>query len=52
MTDDDYEKIIDELDHLLNDVDAPLRPDRVWTLLAEVARHDLSESPEPERASA
>jgi hypothetical protein len=41
MTDSDYAKILDELDHLLNDYDAPMKPDRVWSLLAEVARHDL-----------
>ncbi len=41
MTESDYAKILEELDHLLNDYDAPMQPDRVWTLLAEVAQHDL-----------
>jgi hypothetical protein len=49
MTDSDYAKILDELDHLLNDYDAPLKPDRVWTLLAEVARHDLGDAVAAER---
>ena len=44
MTDIEYEKILEELDHLLNDYDAPLEPDRVWTLLAEVAQHDMEPS--------
>ncbi len=41
MSDPDYEQKLDELDHLLNDSDAPIQPDRVWTLLAEIAQHDL-----------
>jgi hypothetical protein len=47
MTDTDYAKILDELDHLLNDYDAPMQPDRVWSLLAEVAQHDLEQPPQP-----
>ena len=41
MRDPDYEHKLDELDHLLNDWDAPMQPDRVWTLLAEIVQHDL-----------
>jgi hypothetical protein len=41
VSDPDYEQKLDELDHLLNDSDAPIQPDRVWTLLAEIAQHDL-----------
>jgi hypothetical protein len=41
MTEADYARILDELDHLLNDYDAPIQPDRVWSLLAEVAERDL-----------
>jgi len=41
VRDPDYEQKLDELDHLLNDWDAPIQPDRVWTLLAEIAQHDL-----------
>jgi hypothetical protein len=48
MTDSDYAKLIDELDHLLNDYDAPMKPDRVWSLLAEVSRHDLEAPAQPE----
>jgi hypothetical protein len=47
MTDTDYEHKLDELDHLLNDLDVPLQPDRVWSLLAEISRHDLSVPHEP-----
>jgi hypothetical protein len=36
-----YTTKLDELDHLLNDPDVSLEPDRVWMLLAELARHDL-----------
>jgi len=48
MTESDYARILEELDHLLNDYDAPMQPDRVWSLLAEVAEYDLvrpSQSP-------
>ena len=41
MGDIDHERKLDELDHLLNDSDAPMQPDRVWSLLAEIARHDI-----------
>ncbi len=37
MTDDDYTRKLDELDRLLNDWDVPMQPDRVWSLLDEVA---------------
>ena len=37
MTRREYGSKIDELEALLNDPDVPLLPDRVWTLLAEVA---------------
>ena len=42
MTETDYRGKLDELDRLLNDPDAPLQPQRVWTLLAELAHHDLA----------
>jgi hypothetical protein len=45
MTEHDYERKLDELDHLLNDLEVPLQPDRVWSLLAEISQHDL---PAPE----
>ena len=44
MSDPDYESKLNELDHLLNDPDVPLQPDHVWSLLAEIARHDLEPS--------
>ncbi len=40
MDDKDYAAKLDELDHLLNDWDAPMEPARVWSLLAEVSLHD------------
>jgi hypothetical protein len=40
MTDDEYTRKLDELDHLLNDPDVAMQPARVWSLLAEVARRD------------
>jgi hypothetical protein len=41
MTQRDFEQKLDELDKLLNDPEVPLEPSRVWSLLAEVTRHDL-----------
>ena len=41
MTEQDFKTRLDELDRLLNDVDAPIQPARVWTLLAEVAARDV-----------
>ena len=34
----EYRCKLDELDRLLNDPDVPMQPDRVWSLLADVAR--------------
>jgi hypothetical protein len=42
MTDQEYARKLDELDHLLNDPDVPMEPERVWSLLAEISRRDLS----------
>jgi hypothetical protein len=39
----EYTTKLDELDHLLNDPDVSLEPDRVWMLLAELSLHDLGE---------
>jgi hypothetical protein len=41
MTDAEYSRKLDELDRLLNDPDAPMQPDRVWCLLAEVSRPEF-----------
>ncbi len=43
VSDQDYEHKLDELDRLLNDPDSPMDPSKVWSLLAEVARHDRGE---------
>ena len=40
MTDLEYTRKLDELDHLLNDPDVPMQPARVWSLLAEIADQD------------
>ncbi|MGA9865513.1 MAG: peptide chain release factor 1 [Acetobacteraceae bacterium] len=41
MTETEYGRKIDELDRLLNDPDAPMEPERVWSILAEIAQCDL-----------
>lgn len=38
MTEPDYERTQEEIDRLLNDPDTPMRPDRVWALLDDLAR--------------
>ena len=48
MDDHDYDRKLSELDRLLNDPDLPMEPDRVWSLLAEIARRDLGTSAQPE----
>ncbi len=40
MTDRDYAGKLEELERLLNDPDVEMEPTRVWSLLAEVSRHD------------
>jgi hypothetical protein len=40
MTQHDFDRKIDELDRLLNDPEVLLEPNRVWSLLAEVAQQD------------
>jgi hypothetical protein len=42
LSDERYSEKLEELDHLLNDADVPLEPSRIWSLLAELTRHDLS----------
>ncbi len=37
----EYKRKLDEIDHLLNDPDAPLDAARVWCLLAEIAQYDV-----------
>jgi hypothetical protein len=36
MTKTEYARKLDELDRLLNDPDDPLKPSRVWSLLADI----------------
>lgn len=40
MTEADYTRKLDELDRLLNDPDVPMAPDRIWSLLADIALHE------------
>ncbi|MSP01904.1 MAG: peptide chain release factor 1 [Acetobacteraceae bacterium] len=48
MTDTEFNQKQEELDRLLNDPETALRPDRVWSLLEDLARA----SPDAERAAA
>ncbi len=41
MTETELHTKLDEIDRLLNDPDTSLEPARVWSLLAEVAKHDV-----------
>jgi hypothetical protein len=41
MTENEYASLLDELDRLLNDPDVPMQAARVWSLLAEISRHDV-----------
>jgi hypothetical protein len=34
----EYERTQEEIDRLLNDPETPMRPDRVWALLEDLAR--------------
>lgn len=40
MTDHENARKLDELDRLLNDPDVPMDPSRVWSLLADLSRHE------------
>jgi hypothetical protein len=40
MTDHEYARNLEELDRLLNDPDVPMDPSRVWSLLADLSRHE------------
>ena len=44
MSTAEYRRKLDELDRLLNDPDVPMQPDRIWSLLADVARPVLRPS--------
>jgi hypothetical protein len=44
MDETDYARKLDELDRLLNAEDAPMAPQRVWSLLVEIAQRDLEQS--------
>jgi len=47
MTESEYASKLDELERLLNDPDVPMQPSRVWSLLAELSRHDLPAAAAP-----
>jgi hypothetical protein len=38
MTPSEYERKQDEIDRLLNDPETPMRADRIWALLDDLAR--------------
>ena len=40
MSTAEYSRKLDELDRLLNDPDVPMKPSRIWSLLADVSRHE------------
>ena len=42
MSTAEYSRKLDELDRLLNDPDVPMQPDRIWSLLADVSRPEVS----------
>ena len=42
MDDQDYDLKLDELDRLLNDPDSKMEPAKVWSLLAEISRHQTA----------
>ena len=51
MTDDEYTRKLDELDHLLNDPEVPMEPARIWSLLAEISHRDLGAMQGPEASA-
>jgi hypothetical protein len=40
MTDSEYALKLDELERLLNDPEVQMEPERVWSLLAEIAARE------------
>ena len=40
MTEEDYARMLDELDRLLNDPDVPMQPAVIWRLVAGVSQQD------------
>jgi hypothetical protein len=36
----EYSRKLNELDRLVNDPDVPIQPGRIWSLLADVSRHE------------
>jgi len=47
MSTAEYSRKLDELERLLNDPDVPMQPDRIWSLLADVARHPVPHAGRP-----
>ncbi len=42
MNEQDYDAKLDELERMLNDPDSKMEPDRVWSLLAEIAERSAA----------
>ena len=42
MTDAEYTRKLNAIDRLLNDPDVPMEPAKVWSLLAEIAKRDMT----------
>ena len=40
MSTAEYGRKLNELDRLVNDPDVPIQPGRIWSLLADVSRHE------------
>jgi len=47
MSTAEYNRKLDELDRLLNDPDVPMQPDRIWSLLADVSRAEITTKTRP-----
>lgn len=41
----DYDRKLDELERMLNDPDSKMEPAKVWSLLAEISRHETALPP-------
>ena len=43
--DDEYDRVLAELDRLLNDPDSRMEPEKVWQLIAKLASQDVPPVP-------
>ena len=48
MADAEYARKLDELDRLLNNPAVPMKPAKVWSLLAEIAQQDRGSAQDAE----